>query len=91
MNPEPQSNSIARAERGDFVYVGALSPSTFDDLLQLSAKNDWPELQKHMQPEQVLLLIERLKHCADDPVVFSHGKWAVIQQLQHLFEKGFWK
>lgn len=81
---------LVRPEREDAIHLGALSPETFHALKELSEAATWPELHAYVEPEIVLLLIERLKNCGDDDDVFPRGKSATIQRLQDIFAEGFW-
>lgn len=77
------------AERGDFIHLDVL-PSTFNALVTLAERHDWRDINRHMEPGEMLVLIERLKKATDTEQIFPHGKWATIQRLQDLFDKGFW-
>lgn len=80
-----------RREKNDAIDVSGLSREAWEALDRLSFERDWPELTRNWwQPENMLLLIERLKGLDDMPERFPHGKWATIQHLQELFDKGFW-
>ena len=90
MSHETVSEDVeVAAERGDFIYLDVL-PSTYRALEELSSRHEWRDLSKHMEPGDLLVLIERLKKAVDTEVIFPHGKWATIQRLQDLFDKGFW-
>lgn len=77
------------AEREDFIHLDVFS-DTLDTLQSLSSRHGWPEFNRWIDPERLLLLIERLKRTRDSEDVFPHGKWATIQRLQDIFEKEFW-
>lgn len=81
---------LVKRERGDFIRVNKLAPLTLLALQKLATDAEWPEVRNFMEPEQVLLLIERLKACCDDWNVFPHGKWATIQRLQEIWNEDFW-
>lgn len=85
---ESNANEIA-AEREDFIYLDVL-PSTYRALEGLTSRHGWRDLSKYIEPGELLLLIERLKRAVDTDEIFPHGKWATIQRLQDLFDKGFW-
>lgn len=77
------------AERNDFIHLDVL-PSTYRALEELASRQGWRDLSKYVEPGEMLLLIERLKKATDTEQIFPHGKWATIQRLQDLFNKGFW-
>lgn len=85
----PTEDQEVAAERGDFIYLDVL-PSTYRALEDLVSRHDWRSISKYMEPGEMLVLIERLKKATDTEQIFPHGKWATIQRLQDLFEKGFW-
>jgi hypothetical protein len=59
-----------------------LLSSTYKALDALASRRGWEWFQPCMEPAWVAWLIEILKQSDDDPVLFPHGKWATIQQLQ---------
>jgi len=83
--------NIPRPETGQYINMKALSDITYTRLEDLCEKMDWQPLNPSEDPEHVLLLIERLKHCKDDPELFPKGKWATIQRIQQIFEDDFYK
>lgn len=44
------------------------------------------EFNNYIEPRDLALFVEILKHVQDDPNVFIHGKWAMIQFLQAKLE-----
>lgn len=66
------------------IYIGALSPMTYDALDALGAERNWSPLFKWIEPETCAWLVERLKHVPDSPDVFPNGKWATIQRLEEM-------
>lgn len=85
------NEQVPSEERGDSIHIGALSRPAFLSLRELSEQREWPALYEWMEPGDVLVLIERLKRTEDTENNFPSGKWATIQRLQDIFERGFWK
>ena len=83
--------NLPRAETGYYINLKALSDLSYIRLEDLSEDMDWHPLRNLADPEHVLLLIERLKHCKDDPELFPKGKWATIQRIEQIFEGDFYK
>jgi hypothetical protein len=77
-------------EVGDAIHV-ALRADSLRSIRELAEKKEWPAVSAWMEPEAVLLLIERLKRAGDCEDTFPAGKWATIQRLRDIFERGFWK
>ena len=82
--------NIPRQETGHYINLKGLSDLTFTRIENLCDEMDWPPLEKTADPENVILLIERLKNCKDDEYLFPKGKWATIQRLQQIFEDDFY-
>ena len=47
-----------------------------------ASSRGWEWFQKWIEPEFLAWFIEILKQSDDDPLLFPHGKWASIQQLE---------
>ncbi len=85
-----QVDAVVRLERGNSIYIKALSPLAYEAIEQLSSQYGWPDVHGYISPEQCLLLIERLKYVKDGVDIFPNGKWATIQRLQEIFDHDMW-
>ena len=84
-------NDIIRPETGQYINMKSLSDIAYARLEDLCEKTDWHPITPTQDPEKVLLLIERLRHCKDDSELFPKGKWATIQRLEQIFEADFYQ
>lgn len=74
------------------IYMGSLlsfkALHAFTDALDLNGDldNPFPVVRSWMEPDQVAWLRYLLAAMDDAPSVFTHGKWALIQQLDTMLD-----
>jgi hypothetical protein len=73
----------------DSIHIGSLDREAYIAIRDFSELQGWPEIHAWVEPQDLLLLIERLKRTPDTQAVFPMGKWATIHEMLEIFAKGF--
>jgi hypothetical protein len=65
------------------VHIGSLkSFRAFERFAESRGYEEW--FHSWIEPQWLAWLIALLKECADEPMLFPHGKWAAIQHMEGL-------
>lgn len=73
----------------DSIHIASLERSAYVAIRDLCERREWPEIHAWMEPQDFLLLIERLKRTPETREVFPNGKWATIHDMLEIFARGF--
>lgn len=66
------------------IHMRCLSPDAYRALQNLAYSRGWTEIRAYMEPTEVAWLAILLEFTPDTEESFPRGKWATIQQMQHM-------